>query len=202
MIHKDIDYRPDVFVTLGSSAHAREERQPDDFYSTDPSAIDKLLEAYELPNVCWECACGQGHLSKRLEEFGRKVYSTDLIDRGYGEGGIDFLKMDHIPYEGCNCIITNPPYKYATEFVEHSLELLPEGGVCAMFLKTLFLESQKRYDRIYSINPPKYIFQFVKRIGCNKNASTRYESSAVSYAWFVWEKGADIEDTIIRWINH
>ena len=41
-------------------------------------------------------------------------------------------------------IITNPPYKYAKEFVEKSLELIREGGKVAMLLKLTFLEGQKR----------------------------------------------------------
>lgn len=58
----------------------------------------------------WECSAGQGHLSERLTELGYEVRSTDLIDRGYGEGGIDFLQTTEM-WDGD--ILTNPPYKYA-----------------------------------------------------------------------------------------
>ena len=72
-----------------------------------------------------------------------KVYSTDLIDRGYGNGNIDFLKLDKLPYGDCQCILTNPPYKLASEVVLKSLDLLNDGGYCIMFLKTIFLEGKK-----------------------------------------------------------
>lgn len=36
----------------------------------------------------WECSCGQGHLSEVLNKNGYNVKSTDLIDRGYGIGGL------------------------------------------------------------------------------------------------------------------
>ena len=42
-----------------------------------------------------------------LLEAGHEVVSTDLIDRGFGLGGQDFLKSD-CPL--AKHIITNPPY--------------------------------------------------------------------------------------------
>ena len=113
------------------------------------------------------------------------------------------VKIQRLP-DGCECILTNPPYKYALEFVEHSLDLLPDGGLCVMFLKTTFLEGQKRYERLYKTMPPKTMLQFSKRVLCAKNgkfAEMRSGGgSAVSYAWFVWEKGF-VGDTIVRWIR-
>lgn len=124
-----------------------------------------------------------------------------LIDRGYGDVQ-DFFKADTMP-DGCKCILTNPPYKYALEFVQHSLDLLPDGGLCVMFLKTTFLEGQKRYERLYKNTPPKYVLQFSKRVLCAKNgkfaAMRNGGGSAVSYAWFVWKKGYNGETTI-KWI--
>lgn len=78
------------------------------------------------------------------------VKSTDLVDRGYGKSGVDFLKCT-TPFNGD--IITNPPYKYAQEFVEHALELIPNGHKVAMFLKLTFLESKNRRS-LFESNPP------------------------------------------------
>lgn len=186
-----------VFKTLGASNHTVKEREQNDYYATDPIAIDKLLSVYELPKEIWECACGEGHLSKRLKELGYDVLSSDLIDRGYGTK-VDFLNatiMTQIP-----CILTNPPYKYATEFVLKALEILPEDGVFAMFLKTTFLEGKERYEKIFKKYPPRYVFQFISRVLCAKNGDfSGTDGSAVSYAWFIWEKNF-VGDTIIRWI--
>ncbi len=148
--------RKSTFVTLGASNHTDKEREEHDFYATDPIAIDKLFGCpvcFNIPDIVWECACGNGCLSERMEYFGRRVYSSDIVDRGYGEV-LDFLEADAMP-EGCECIITNPPYKYATEFVRHALDLLPDGGWCIMFLKTTFLEGQKRWKEIFSSTPPQ-----------------------------------------------
>lgn len=156
-----------TFITIGASNHTDKEREVHDFYCTDPVAIDRLVRSFELPKKIWECACGTGCLSERLSELGHDVVSTDLIDRGYGDVQ-DFFKADAMP-DGCECILTNPPYKYALEFVQHSLGLLPDGGLCVMFLKTTFLEGQKRYERLYKTMPPKYVLQFSKRVLCAKN---------------------------------
>jgi hypothetical protein len=56
-------------------------------------------------------------------------------------GGIDFLQWDS-PFDGD--IITNPPYKFALEFVEKALELITDGHKVAMFLKLQFLEGKAR----------------------------------------------------------
>ena len=144
-----------VFMTLGASNHTDKIREKDDFYATEPRAIDALVASpvgMSLPEKVWECACGTGTLSERLEYFGYNVVSSDLVNRGYGQT-VDFLECHSMPQD-CKCIITNPPYKYALEFVKHGIELLPEGGLCIMFLKTQFLEGQRRWKEIYSSTPP------------------------------------------------
>lgn len=78
-----------IFTALGASNHTDKERETNDYYATDPVAIDKLIPTGVLSNVTniWECCCGEGHLSERLKHYGFKVLSTDLIDRNYGVGG-------------------------------------------------------------------------------------------------------------------
>lgn len=195
---------------IGSSHGSQSERVANDFYETDPATIDGLLKVYSLPHRIWECACGNGSLSKKLESLGYDVVSTDLVGRGYGQGGINFLaseeenRMFNENFEGfpkVDCILTNPPYKYATEFVKRALQLVNDGGSVVMFLKLTFLEGKKRYNEIFRITPPRYVFQFVERQKCAPNGDfSKIESSAVAYAWFVWEKGYEGE-TIIKWID-
>ena len=43
-----------------------------------------------------------------LEACGHRVVSTDLVDRGYGEVGRDFLAETQLPV-GVTAIVTNPP---------------------------------------------------------------------------------------------
>lgn len=87
-----------IFKALGASNHTANEREDNDYYATDPTAIDKLLAAEKPYRIIWECACGQGHLSERLKQNGYMVFSSDLIDRGYPGAQVkDFLTANPPP---------------------------------------------------------------------------------------------------------
>lgn len=189
-----------VFTTIGASNHSQKERHKDDYYATDPKAVELLLENETFNHSIWECACGEGHIAKVLESNGYHVISTDLIDRGYGTGGIDFLTQTENRGGNCSDIVTNPPYKLALEFAQHALEIVEEGNKVAMLLKLTFLEGQKR-KQFFLKYPPKRIYVFSKRITCAMNGEfENYPSSAIAYAWYVWEKGYKGKPTI-DWIN-
>ena len=56
-------------------------RQKDDFYPTPPEATIALLNSEKFgEGTIWECACGNGAMSKVLKDSGYKVYSSDLND--------------------------------------------------------------------------------------------------------------------------
>jgi hypothetical protein len=106
--------------------------------------------------------------------------------------------------DGDFSILTNPPYKFVTEFVLNSLDILPEGGYACFFLKTTAVESRGRFEKIYKNYPPHYIFQCIDRIICAKNgefddARKNLGAGAQAYAWFIWEKGYKGQ-TILDWI--
>lgn len=143
--------------------------------------------------------CGEGNLSKRMEDLGKVVISSDLVDRGYGETGVDFLKFESDELLDMD-IITNPPYKFTTEFILKSLSIIKPGRKVAFFLKLQTLEGQGRYKDVFSKYPPISVNVCTKRIQCAKN-NHFVSSSAVCYAWFVWEKDNYSNPPIIRWIN-
>ena len=188
-----------IFKTLGASNHTEGERQMHDYYATEPKAVEILLENESFNHSIWECACGEGHISKVLEAAGYNVYSSDLIHRGFGDPEpFDFLEDTLEDFEGD--IITNPPYKFALEFCETALQTIQTGHKVAMFLKLTFLEGKKRQE-FFKKNPPKTIYVFSSRVKCAMNGEfENLGSSAVAYAWFVWEKGFQ-GDPIIKWIN-
>lgn len=196
-----------VWKTLGASNHTDNEREADDYYATDPIAIDKLLEVEKPHRFIWECACGGGHLSERLTERGYDVFNSDIKNRGYAKQHLvlDFLKQEDKLFSFEYDILTNPPYKYATEFVLKALELLPEGCKCYMFLKLTFLEGKRRYMELFRDTPPppSSVYVFSERVLCAKNAEfdrmREGGGSAVAYAWFVWQKGYT-GATEVRWI--
>ena len=187
-----------TYVTLGASSHTEHDRQQDDYYATDPTTIKPLFDREDFNLEIWEPACGEGHLSKAMEET-KEVYSSDLVQRGYSEDVFDFLKCTREEDGWHGDIITNPPYKFAKEFVEKALELINDGNKVAMFLKLQFLEGQKR-KKLFDKYPPKVVYVFSKRQACAMNGQfDKYKVSAVAYAWFVWEKGFK-GDPIVKWI--
>lgn len=100
-------------------------------------------------------------------------------------------------------ILTNPPYKYAREFIEHAMELIPDGRKVFMFLKLQFLEGKGR-AALFEKYPPKTVFVSRSRILCAKNGlfdeMRAAGGSAVAYAWYEFEKGYK-GPSVIKWIN-
>ena len=188
-----------IYTTLGASNHTDGERQSDDYYATEPKAAELLLEQETFSPVIWECACGQGHLAKVFEQHGYEVISTDLVYRGYGDPEpLDFLKETLDDFDGD--IITNPPYKYALDFVQKALESIKPGRKVAMFLKLQFLEGKQRKS-FFQKTPPRTVYVSSSRLICAMNGDFQsITSSAVAYAWFVWEKGFT-GDPVIKWIH-
>ena len=105
-----------------------------------------FFDSYKInPKTILEPAAGQGHISKVLEELfpNAEIESTDLIDRGYGLGGVNFLEKDYKDKK-YDLVITNPPFKYAKEFVRKALSISNDKVIC--FLKIQFLEGISRKE--------------------------------------------------------
>ena len=186
-----------VYRNIGASNHSLGTREENDFYATDPLAGKLLLEILPELNNIWECACGEGHLAKVFSSAGKLAKATDLIDRGYGD--VENFLLCSESYRNGD-IVTNPPYIYAQQFVEHALSLVETGRYVCMFLKVLFLEGKAR-KKLFSQYPPKTVYISSSRINCAKNGDFKnYTSSAIAYAWFVWLKGYQGK-TIVEWIN-
>lgn len=185
---------------MGIGGIPNPDRQEDDYYATPPRAINDLLSKITLDKNIWEPACGGGALSDKLIELGYNVIATDIKDRDAKkfDGIVDFLKDDH---RQVNCdIVTNPPYKLATEFVTKSLDTVTAGNKVCYFLKIQFLEGAKRYEELYKHNELKHVFVYSKRISTAKNGEfEKYKTTAMCHAWFVWEKGYKGKPTI-DWI--
>ncbi len=176
-------------------------RVVDDYYATPPEATKAILDKEILEGSILEPACGEGHISKVVKEYypNSEVVSTDLVNRNYGQGDIDFLTYDF--NRNFDNIITNPPFKYAKEFIERALKLANKKVI--MFAKIQLLESESRRS-LFEKYPPKYIYVFSKRVNPWRNGDPLDEkgkpwSSTMCFAWFVWEVGFKGEPTV-RWI--
>lgn len=123
-----------------SGSHPLEERG-NDCYSTPAVAIDALLTVKSLPYRIWEPAAGHGNIVSALRAAGHKVIASDIIRYTFPlDFEADFLAQKQAP-AGTELVLTNPPYRLATEFVDHALTLCPH---VVMLCRLAFLESERR----------------------------------------------------------
>ena len=141
------------------------ERVEDDFYATPEGAIDAILNVIKLDGSILEPACGEGHISTRLNIYypSNEIVSTDLMQREDKfktgvKGGINFLTHDYgRKFEN---VITNPPFNLAQEFIERALEISNDKVI--MFAKIQLLEGSKRRE-LFDNTPLKYVYVFFKK---------------------------------------
>lgn len=103
-------------------------------------------ESGQIPDKVWEPACGDGAISRLLEKVGYDVVSTDLVDRGYGRGGVDFFTQYKMP-DGCGGIVTNFAFNLNDEFIEHAAAMAPD--YMAMFLPANYWVGSENRRRMF-----------------------------------------------------
>jgi hypothetical protein len=176
-------------------------RQAEDFYKTPPATTRALLTKERFSGAIHEPACGDGAIADVLRGAGHaNLVCTDLIDRGYGVWGVDFLETTQRATFGggmCDTLVTNPPFKLADEFALHALDL---GYKHVAFLCRLaWLEGAARYKRLWSQHPPSRIWTFSPRQtlwrGDQENPG---KGGTTAYAWFVWQDG--VAGTQMGWL--
>lgn len=174
---------------VGSNPDGRPEN---DFYPTPRIGTTSILDVEKFTNNIWEPACGDGAMSKVLEEYGYSVISTDLEPRGYG-CEMNFLLSNTLLADS---IVTNPPFRIMQEFAEHALNLGCKK--LALLGKLAFLEGQERTEWLGK-SPFKAAYVFRKRLSLYRNGVKMKNSGMIAFAWYVWEVGHKSEP-VIRWI--
>jgi hypothetical protein len=165
-----------------------------DFFPTPAWATFALIDNEKFDGDIWECACGDGAMSRVLEHAAQAVYSSDLYRRGYGDQGFDFLK----PHRSADNIITNPPYNCAEGFVASGVERAKHKF--ALLLRLAFLEGANRANTIFARVPPARVWVFSERITFYPKGVNPTGSGTTAYAWFVWDKDAPGQ-TELRWFK-
>ena len=173
-------------------------REENDFYRTPPDVTRALLVKESFGPAIWEPACGDGAISDVLKAAGHDMFSTDLIDRGYGESGRDFLRQTELAAPE---IVTNPPFKAADDFVLHALDL--GASKVAMLLRLAWLEGERRRVKVFSVRPPARVWVFSGRptLWHGTDPDARTTGGAIAYAWFVWDAAAAPGGPVLGWIG-
>jgi hypothetical protein len=167
-----------------SGCHALGERGAD-LYETPACATIALARAELLPRCVWEPSAGRGSIVNVLRSHGHRVVASDVIDYGGLDFVADFMTVTKVP-AGTGCILTNPPFQIVNKFIVHALDLSPRVIVLARFA---LLESVARTEILEYRNLARiHIFRnrlpFMHRDGW----SGRRASSAIAFAWYVWDR--------------
>ncbi len=159
------------------------------FYPTPRHMTEALLEVEEFGSSVWEPACGDGAISEVLAKEGYEVFSSDIVDRGYGEVE-DFFQTDRT----AESIVTNPDYDSSEEFVRTALAKTTHK--VAMLLPLTFLSSERRYV-LFRSTPLMCVYVFTSRVSLYpEEVRTSGGNGRETYAWFVWRHGYEGEPVI------
>jgi hypothetical protein len=175
--------------------HTYKERG-DDCYETPACAVEALLRVEGIPRLVWEPACGPGSIVRVLRARGHSVTASDIVDYGCeSQIRLDFLKIP-LGDVGMEAIVTNPPYQLAEKFVRQALNFSP---LVIMLLRLAFFESVRRTDILEKSGLARiHVFRNRLPMMHRRGWDGPKASSAMPFAWFVWERGYKGSTTIDR----
>jgi hypothetical protein len=156
-------------------------REEHDFYPTDPALTQALLGVERFHGGVWEPACGDGAMARVLRAHGLPTTSTDLVSRGYGRGGVDFLKTRRLRQEN---VVTNPPFMLWQEFAQHALNL---GATKVVLLgRLLQLEGWQR-SAFFRETELSRVWVVGRAKMRPPGAADKGFGGMIAFAWFVWD---------------
>lgn len=161
--------------------------------------------------IAREPCANRGYMVAPLQEFFAAVTAADVHDYGVGYAVEDYL-FGPLP-DDTGWTVMNPPFRLAQQFIERALDT--SGSGVAVFVRSAFLESETRYNELFSKKPPTAILQFAERVVIHKGAMRRKgekyldadgversASSATAYCWLIWETFGPLDErgTEFHWI--
>jgi hypothetical protein len=195
-----------------SGNNKAQNRNKADHYQTPYSLTRLLFDNYKVQgNVILEPCYGKGAISKIIKEYypNHKLYESDLYNYETGEKDIKFNYTTKINYYQKNSIdidtvITNPPFKIATDFILKSKEIAKKEIV--MLLPLSYLHGKGRYDLIYNNKDNyclKYVYIFTRYpfLKDTIRKDGKVETGMQVYSWMIWINGYN-EQPIIRWLDN
>jgi hypothetical protein len=170
----------------------------DDAYMTPPPATEAPLRRVKLPHRLWECSCGDGTgILDVLRAHGHEVIGSDLIDYGRPDcfWRRDFLLERKVP-DGCEGIVTNPPFKLTEQFVAHAVEICP---FVVMLLRLAFYESERRSHILENCGLARiHCFPQTTPDDAPRWLGGPQGNSGMAFGWFVWDRSHTGATTIDR----
>ena len=171
-----------------SSAVMQQRSEPHDSlddFPTPPWATRALLNRLQISGgTCREPTANRGHMVRVLAEAFDEVEASDVHDYGFGYPVNDYL-FGPDP-EPLDWTIFNPPFRLAEQFINRALRTSNIG--VAAIVRSAFLEGIRRYENLFSEQPPTLILQFTERVVMHKGRLSKDGSTATAYCWLIWKK--------------
>lgn len=168
------------------------ERDQHDWYIEPEECSRGLFAVEDFSGRVWDPACGIGRIVKSARSAGLAAFGTDVVSRGpLCERQMDFL-FQSIDI-GFDHIVSNPPFKYAEEFVQKAISSVPNGGKVGMLLPLVWVTgfSSKR-DWLPS-SPLKALLPISPRPSMPPGAvvmsGEKVGNGTKDFAWLVWQRG-------------
>lgn len=170
-------------------------RQTHDYYATPAWAVHAIADHLGPHHrVIVDPAAGAGHILRALSghnghNFGKLVgyeLQSDIAAANTSPE-IPIIARDSLGPEswGCDCVVMNPPYSLATEFVTRAIaEVSGSAGTVAALLRLNWLGSKKRAE--FHKKTPADVYVLSKRPSFIYGAKSGSSTDATEYAWFVW----------------
>jgi hypothetical protein len=169
-------------------------RESHEHYVDESWCSERLFEEEAFPWPIWDPACGWGRIGQAAP---RPCRSTDLVNRGYGIGGVDFLKTTKMR-AGSRSIICNPPFNLMEEFALHSLKIGAKKVAMIALVRRLpaarWLQ-ETPLSRVWLMTPRPSM-----PTGRHIREGGKVGGGTQDFCWLVWEREHRGPPTI-RWLH-
>ena len=119
--------------------------------------IERLFEEVSLTGSIYDPCCGSGRIPIAARKFGYEASGSDLVDRGFGTGGVNFLTDPTLR----KTIVCNPPsdkkagsLSLRDKIVKHAIEV---AEVVAMIVPVPWQCGRWRRDNLFRRYLPRLI---------------------------------------------
>jgi hypothetical protein len=167
-----------------SKVDSNYERKPQDAYQTPAWCLECVLPHLPWARKVWEPACGEGNLVRVLTDSGSfpEIYATDIRD------GEDFFSFRDA--QGCDAIVSNPPYTDSAVFIQHALDLMqPVSGFVFMLLPTDYSHAKGRRSLFAESQTFAKKIELQKRIVWFDRQDGKRAQPSEWHAWYLWHWG-------------
>jgi hypothetical protein len=176
----------------GNARGSGYDRADGDWYVEPPWTVEDLLGVEKFDGAIWDPACGRGTVPTVAGYHGYRTVGTDLVERGWSTGSVDFLAATEARAPN---IVCNPPFGVINRWIPHALRLAP--GKVAIFARLALLEGAQR-GAFFQRSPLSRVWVCSARVPCPPGADApaiadwrrdTIKGAFVPYAWFVWSRG-------------